>query len=156
MKIDICTFMIISRSVLLKMRNVSDKSCRENQNTHFMFNNFLFRKSCRLWDNVEIFFRAGRPHRTMWSMCTACWKTKATHIYSEYVTLTAFPLQKWLHKRASLLGYTYVASLVKYACRYFFWAAEWEWCKILGVKTQNVSKYYSISIDARLNHRRDT
>jgi hypothetical protein len=28
------------------MRNVLDKSCRENQNTHFMFNNFFFRKSC--------------------------------------------------------------------------------------------------------------
>jgi hypothetical protein len=23
------------------MRNVSDKSCRENQNTRFMFNNFI-------------------------------------------------------------------------------------------------------------------
>ena len=23
------------------MRNVLDKSCRENQNTHFMFNNFF-------------------------------------------------------------------------------------------------------------------
>jgi len=23
------------------MRNVSDKSCTENQNTHFMFNNFF-------------------------------------------------------------------------------------------------------------------
>jgi len=31
--------------------NSSDKSCRENQNTHFMFNNY-FRKQCRLWDNV--------------------------------------------------------------------------------------------------------
>jgi len=26
-------------------------SCRGNQNTHFMFNNFFYRKSCRLWDN---------------------------------------------------------------------------------------------------------
>ena len=34
--------MIKSRSVLLKMRNVSDKSCRENQNTHFVFNTFFF------------------------------------------------------------------------------------------------------------------
>jgi hypothetical protein len=34
-----CTFLIISRSVLLRMRNVSDKSCRENQNTHFVFSN---------------------------------------------------------------------------------------------------------------------
>jgi hypothetical protein len=33
--------MIISRWVLLIMRNVSDKNCTENKNTHFMFNNFL-------------------------------------------------------------------------------------------------------------------
>jgi len=31
-------FLIISRSVLLRMKNVSDKSCRETRNTHFMFN----------------------------------------------------------------------------------------------------------------------
>ena len=35
------TFLIISRLILLRMRNVSDKSCRENQNTHFVFSNFL-------------------------------------------------------------------------------------------------------------------
>ena len=33
--------MIISRAVLLWMRNVSDISCREIQNTHFILNNFL-------------------------------------------------------------------------------------------------------------------
>jgi hypothetical protein len=32
----VCTFMIISRSIRLRIRNVSDKSCRENQNTHFI------------------------------------------------------------------------------------------------------------------------
>jgi hypothetical protein len=53
------TFLIISRSVLLRMRNVSDKSCRESQNTHFVFSNF-FRKSCRLWDNVEKYGTAGQ------------------------------------------------------------------------------------------------
>jgi len=36
-------FMITSHSVL-RMRNVADKSCRENQNTHFMFNNIFFSK----------------------------------------------------------------------------------------------------------------
>ena len=36
---DQCTYLIISRSVLLRMRNASDKSCRENRNTPFMFNN---------------------------------------------------------------------------------------------------------------------
>jgi hypothetical protein len=33
--------MIISRSVLLRMRNVSDKSVKENQNAHFMFTNIF-------------------------------------------------------------------------------------------------------------------
>ena len=50
---------IISRSVLLRMRN-SDKSFRENQNTHFIINNFFFfRKSCHVWDNVEKYYRTG-------------------------------------------------------------------------------------------------
>ena len=45
------TILITSRSVLLRIRNVSDKSCRENQNTHFEFNIFLpkivpFMKKC--------------------------------------------------------------------------------------------------------------
>jgi len=61
---DRCTLVIISRWILLRMRNVSDKSCRENQNTQL----FLFWKSCRLWDNLEKYGRAGqatddsRPH----------------------------------------------------------------------------------------------
>ena len=37
------TFFITSRSFLLRMRNVSYKSCRENQNTHFVFRNFFFK-----------------------------------------------------------------------------------------------------------------
>ena len=55
------TYVIISRSFLLRMTNVSYKRCRENQNTHFMFNNiFFFRKSCRLWDNVWKLWTAGQ------------------------------------------------------------------------------------------------
>ena len=34
--------MIISGSVLLRMINVSDRSCIENQTTLFMFNTFFF------------------------------------------------------------------------------------------------------------------
>jgi hypothetical protein len=36
------TFWVISRSFILRIRNVSDKSCTENQNTHFVFSNFFF------------------------------------------------------------------------------------------------------------------
>jgi hypothetical protein len=35
------TFLIIPRSVFLRMRNISDKSYRENQNPHFLFNIFF-------------------------------------------------------------------------------------------------------------------
>ena len=47
------------RSILLRMRNVSDKSCRWNQNTYFRF-----RKSYHLWDNVGKNGTAGR-HKTI-------------------------------------------------------------------------------------------
>ena len=36
------TFLIISRSVLLRMRNVSDQNCRENQYTHFKLNIYIY------------------------------------------------------------------------------------------------------------------
>ena len=39
---DLCKFMINSHTVFLRMRNVLDKICRENQNTYFMFNNFFY------------------------------------------------------------------------------------------------------------------
>jgi hypothetical protein len=47
------------RSDYLRTRNTSGKSCRENQNS-FMFNNFFFRKSRRLRDNVEKYCTAGQ------------------------------------------------------------------------------------------------
>jgi len=36
---DLCTFIITSHTILLRMRNFSDRSCREKQNAPFMFNN---------------------------------------------------------------------------------------------------------------------
>ena len=90
--------------------------------THFIFSNF-FKKSCRLWDNVEKFGRAGQATRmTIWYMCIACWIHKSTNTHSEYVILTAFPLQKWLHKPTSMLSYTYISCLVCFCSypRHFF------------------------------------
>jgi len=34
--------LLVSRSVPLRMRNVSEKSCTGTQNTHFVFRNFFF------------------------------------------------------------------------------------------------------------------
>ena len=41
-----CKFMVVSRWILRRMRNVVNKSCGENQNTDFMFSKVCFWKSC--------------------------------------------------------------------------------------------------------------
>jgi len=41
------------------MGKISDKSWRGGKNAHFIFNNF-FKKSCRVWDNVEKCCRVGQ------------------------------------------------------------------------------------------------
>ena len=48
---------MICGSILVRMRNDSDKSCTENENTYVTFNNF-FKKLCCLWENMEKSSRA--------------------------------------------------------------------------------------------------
>ena len=55
------TFLIISRLILLRMKNVSDESCRENKNTHFILRNSAL-KILLSWDNVEKYCTAGLQH----------------------------------------------------------------------------------------------
>jgi len=51
----------------------------------------------------------------------ACWITKATNTHSVYVLRIAFPLQKWLHERASMSRYTFIACfVVAMSYTYFF------------------------------------
>ena len=94
--------MIISHAVLLRMRNVSGKSCRENQKAHFMFSNFFFFLNFAvyeiMWKNI---LKPDRPQMTVWRIRIACCLTKAADTPSHYVILTAFPRQQMLHERAS-------------------------------------------------------
>jgi hypothetical protein len=103
------------RWTLLIMRNVSDKRCRENQNTHF-----TFRKSRRLWDNVE---KCGRARQVtdgniIRRMHIACCITKATDTRSEYVIIIVFPQQQWLRERATILHYTTLPVLFGLTTRF--------------------------------------
>jgi len=83
-------FFIISRSFLLRMKNVLDKLCRENQKTHFMLHN-IYRKLRRLRDNVEKYGRAGQV--TDDSMARAhCILNNNTH--SGYVILLLLQCNK--------------------------------------------------------------
>jgi hypothetical protein len=85
------TFLIISRSFLLRMRNVSDKSCTENQNTHFVFGNFFTKivsVNEKMWENVVV--RQTKGDDIIRGMRTACWITEATNTHSEYVIPNVF------------------------------------------------------------------
>jgi hypothetical protein len=46
---DLCTFVVVSRSALLGMRNFSDSICRENQNTYLCSILFCF-ENCVLYE----------------------------------------------------------------------------------------------------------
>jgi hypothetical protein len=64
-----------------------------------------------MWKNPVM---PGRPQMTTWRVRIACWITKATSTHSAYLILFALPLQQWLHERASVLRYTYIACLVRF------------------------------------------
>jgi hypothetical protein len=74
----------ISRLLLLRMRNVSHKSYRGTHNIILFSINYL-RKSCRLWDNVEKYCRAGQDTEDI-----TCWIPKATNTLLDYVILIVF------------------------------------------------------------------
>jgi len=53
---DLCTFIIVYLWIFLRMKNISDKYCRKNQNTHFMFRT-LFPENPVVFENVENYSR---------------------------------------------------------------------------------------------------
>jgi hypothetical protein len=130
--------MTISRQFFLRMRNVFDKSCRENQNTNFMSHTFFskiapFMRKCRKMQRSQ----RGRNDVTIRRICDAYWISKATgarpptrppthprvpvHTPTQtdkYVIFIALPRQQYSAKAPQ--RYTCIACLVKYIKAYFF------------------------------------
>jgi len=95
------------------MRNVSDRSCTENQNTHFVFSDFFFENRTVyeiMWKNIV---ERGRPQMTVWRMRNPCWIPKATNTNSDYVALP----QKWQHENYLVLFKSNLAVLMELYCR---------------------------------------
>jgi hypothetical protein len=88
------------------MRNVSDNSCRENQNTFFVDKLSLENRAF-----YEIMWKNKETDDNM-DMRISRQIPKATNTRSEYVIFNAFPLQQCLHKHASRLRRTYIACHV--------------------------------------------
>jgi hypothetical protein len=100
------TLLTISRSIILRMKNVSDNLCRDSRNTlHVQYFSF---KSCRLWDNVGKHCTVGQY---------GAWTKRSGYLLGYKHTLRicntyCFPLQKWLHKDVSMYALIYAMSLL--------------------------------------------
>ena len=101
----------------------------EEIKTHFMFNNFFPRISCRIWDDVEKYgdVREATNDNAVWLMRFARRISKATraqahnHVRAhtaKYAIPILFPRQQWFRERTSLLHYTYIACHVR-SCWHF-------------------------------------
>jgi len=88
-------FLIISHSFLLTMRNISEKKCRENQNT-FCVQYLFFPTENRavyeiMWKNLV---EPDRPKMAIRRMSIACWITGATDTPSKMKFLLLFLCNK--------------------------------------------------------------
>ena len=109
---DPCKLLVTWRWILLRMRNISDEICRENQNTRVRFHNFVPRKSCHLLENVWKTWSKQTDHEDNIIRCMtfACCITKGTNTHSE--CLLFLLRQNCLGKHDSLLRYSDIACLV--------------------------------------------
>ena len=111
------TFMIITRSVLLSMRNDSDKSFRENKKKWWSIFFFPW-KSCHLLVDVEKYCEAGQA--TVDSLghthCTLHTSSYKHTLRICRLILIAFPLQQWSHKFTSMLHLHIQCLLVIFQC----------------------------------------
>jgi hypothetical protein len=84
------------------MRNVPHNSSKQNQNTHFMSNNFFPENLavCEMMRKNMVQPDRQLDNNIIRCMRFACWITKATDTQSQCVILIAFPQQQWLRERA--------------------------------------------------------
>jgi hypothetical protein len=105
-------YLIISRSIIFRIRNISGNGCGGNKIIYYFSILFFFENRAvyeKMWKNIA---ERERPQMTIRRMHIACWISKAANTLSEYVIHIFSPLQQWLHERASVLCYTYIASVV--------------------------------------------
>ena len=97
---NVFTFMTISRRILLRMRNVLDKICTENQNTNFTFNN-NFSKNRAVYERLsKNMVKPKRPQKAI-NIAHARFKLDKQG-YTRARTCT----RAWAHTHARTRAYT--------------------------------------------------
>jgi hypothetical protein len=106
------TFIIISHSVLLRMRNVSDKKLQKKSNTHFIFRFFFFENRSVYEIMWKAIVETDRAQLTLWLTSIIYWVPKATNTLSEYVKTYCFSTATVVPRKRLMLRYTYIACPV--------------------------------------------
>jgi len=90
---DSFTFMVISRSVLIRMRNVSDRFMEKIKTRILCFILFFKNRAVYeiMWKNM---LQPDRPQVKIWRLRFACWMFKATDTLSAYIIINDFPRQQ--------------------------------------------------------------
>jgi len=96
--------MIISRSFLLGMRNITGKIV-EKIETHLLFNNVYYEYPAVYGVVWEKTVESDRTQMTIWRTRISFGLPKVTDTHSEYIILIPFHKQ-WLQENASVLSYT--------------------------------------------------
>ena len=102
----VCTFMIISRWNVLRVRRISDKALKKITTHNFFSENLALDKAekyCRGTQAID--------DNIIPCMRFACWIIKATDTHSEYVIFMAFERQHLLREGTLMLRHTYFACL---------------------------------------------
>ena len=138
----------ITRSVLRRRRNVSEKCCRENQNTYFVFNKYIyFFENCAIYDTVfEKLCKAGNAtyHKIAYVHCVF-----NNEVYNRKLRVwnnIDVPLHKMLHEPSSMLRYSissvllilflkFVSKPILFLLYQFYWYISWPQI-ILGMKSR--------------------
>jgi hypothetical protein len=107
----LCRFVNISRRIILSIRNASDKVLVEIK-PHILYFMKFFRKSYRVWNNVEKCGRPGQATGDNTEQVFCMLGTKGSKTHTECVIFIAFPQQQSLLQSASILRYIYISCLV--------------------------------------------
>jgi hypothetical protein len=109
------TFLILSCSLLLKMRKFFRQNCRENQNT-FSFQKLFYSKFVPFMRKWKIFY----------SLVGYMWQYGACALHAGYLSLrkhtqntAVFPRHQWLHEPTSMFHYPYIVRIVMRFIQYW-------------------------------------
>jgi hypothetical protein len=73
---------------------------------------FFFRKSYHLWHYIEKYYRVGQATDDNVAHAHCMLYTQGYKYTHRLCNTNCFPLQQWLHERASVVRYTYFACLL--------------------------------------------